>query len=246
MRIAMGPAGFTPEEANQLRRAMATFRHAGTIHTFEREMVERMVARGYDRGFAERCFWQIAGFGELSRATLVALAEADTFRSLGLDRRQALWAVQALKDQALPLFEHAAAGERPGSNLPPLEGDEPWLELPPMSLGEHVIEDYASLRLSLKAHPLALLRGWLAPKRVVPALGLWAAPPGRRVTVCGLVLVRQRPGSAKGVLFVTLEDETASPIPSCGPGSGWPSASARPWRRRGSSPAPVGWSGRDG
>jgi error-prone DNA polymerase len=144
----------------------------------------------------------------LTRATLVALAEADAFRSLGLDRRQALWAVQALKEPSLPLFDHAAA-DRPGSNLPPVEGgDEPWLELPPMSLGEHVIEDYAALRLSLKAHPLALLRDRLAARRVVPARCLWEVPPGRRVAVCGLVLVRQRPGSAKGVLFVTLEDET--------------------------------------
>jgi error-prone DNA polymerase len=77
-----------------------------------------------------------------------------------------------------------------------------------MSLGEHVVEDYAALRLSLKAHPLALLRDRLAARRVTPARRLWEVPPGRRVTVCGLVLVRQRPGSAKGVLFVTLEDET--------------------------------------
>ena len=90
----------------------------------------------------------------LRRATLVTLAEADAFRSLGLDRRQALWAVQALKDQGLPLFDHAMDAARPGSNLPAIEGgDEPWLELPEMGLGEHVIEDYATLRLSLKAHP---------------------------------------------------------------------------------------------
>ena len=143
------------------------------------------------------------------RATLVTLAEADAFRSLGLDRRQALWAVQALKDQGLPLFDHALDHAPPGSNLPPLEGgDEPWLELPEMGLGEQVLEDYATLRLSLKAHPLALLRDWLTRKRAITARQLWHTDPGRRVTVCGLVLVRQRPGSAKGVIFATLEDET--------------------------------------
>jgi error-prone DNA polymerase len=145
----------------------------------------------------------------IRRATLVRLAEADAVRSLGLDRRQALWAVQALKDAPLPLFDHAMATAGPGSNLPPVEGsDEPWLELPVMPLGEHVIEDYASLRLSLKAHPLALLRDWLQRRRVTTARRLWDVPPGRRITVCGLVLVRQRPGSAKGVIFTTLEDET--------------------------------------
>jgi error-prone DNA polymerase len=147
-----------------------------------------------------------AGIG---RAALARLAEADAFRSMGLDCRQALWAVQALKDPALPLFDDAMATLPEGSNLPALEGgEEPWLELPPMGLGEHVIEDYASLRLSLKAHPLALLRDWLEAKRVVTARGLWHADPGRRVTACGLVLVRQRPGSAQGVVFTTLEDET--------------------------------------
>jgi error-prone DNA polymerase len=77
-----------------------------------------------------------------------------------------------------------------------------------MGLGEQVLEDYATLRLSLKAHPLALLRDWLTRKRAITARQLWHADPGRRVTVCGLVLVRQRPGSAKGVIFATLEDET--------------------------------------
>ena len=90
-----------------------------------------------------------------------------------------------------------------------LDGKAPaGLELPAMGLGEHVLEDYATLRLSLKAHPLALLRDWLTRKRAITARDLWHADPGRRVTVCGLVLVRQRPGSAKGVIFATLEDET--------------------------------------
>ena len=114
-----------------------------------------------------------------------------------------------MKECELPLFEHAAEHARPGSNLPPIEGmDEPWLELPLMGLGEHIVEDYAILRLSLKAHPLALLRDWLHAQRFTTARDLWISDPGRRVTVCGLVLVRQRPGSAKGVIFATLEDET--------------------------------------
>ena len=331
MKIAIVAAGFTPAEADGLRRSMAAFRRSGQIEQWHRKLVGGMVARGYEQSFAEACFKQIEGFGYygfpeshsasfallvyvsawlkchypdvfcaailnaqpmgfyapaqlvrdavdhgvevrpvdvnyshwdstleprqrrgplmtavrlglrqvkglpapeavrivtarlkpyrtleelkrragLRRATMVRLAEADAFRSLGLDRRQALWVVQAHKDPALPLFEHAMAATPAGSNLPPLEGsDEPWLELPAMGLGEHVLEDYATLRLSLKAHPLALLRDWLTRKRAITARDLWHADPGRRVTVCGLVLVRQRPGSAKGVIFATLEDET--------------------------------------
>ena len=133
----------------------------------------------------------------LRRATLVRLAEADAFRSLGLDRRQALWAVQAQKDPALPLFEHAMATAPVGSNLPAIEGsDEPWLELPAMGLGEQIIEDYATLRLSLKAHPLALVRDWLTAKCAIPpaSAGTPTRPP---VTVGGLVIVRQRPETAR-------------------------------------------------
>jgi error-prone DNA polymerase len=325
MRIAIVAAGFTPAEADGLRRAMAAFRRHGHIERYRQKLIEGMAARGYSRDFAERCFRQIEGFGYygfpeshaasfallvyvsawlkchypdvfcaailnsqpmgfyataqlvrdaldhgvevrppdvshshwdstlepltrrrgplkaavrlglreikgllkdeaerlaaarerpcrdvadlkrrsgVSRPTLVTLAEADAFSSLGLDRRQALWAVQALKDPALPLFEQAAGAG------PPVEGAEPRLELPAMSLGEQVIEDYTTLRLSLKAHPLALLRAHLRPLHVVTAEDLSKIPPGRRVTVAGLVLVRQRPGSAKGVVFATLEDET--------------------------------------
>ena len=153
----------------------------------------------------------------LDRATLIRLAEADAFRSMAMDRRQALWDVHALKEGELPLFAAAEAnsGEhRPGSNLPPIEGgpagdgDQPWAELPVMGMGEHVIEDYTSLRLSLKAHPLALLRDHLRPRRLTTAKGIWSTPPGSRIAIAGLVIVRQRPGSAKGVIFATLEDET--------------------------------------
>jgi error-prone DNA polymerase len=135
-----------------------------------------------------------AGSGALGR-----LARADAFRSMGLDRRAALWAVEALGEAALPLFARLPDGAR---------APEPEIRLPEMPLGEHVVEDYASLSLSLKCHPLALLRDGLSLARIRPCADIARAPHGTRVTVAGLVLVRQRPGTAKGVVFVTLEDET--------------------------------------
>lgn len=319
MRIAIVGAGFTPGEADQLRRAMATFRHAGTIQMFERKLIDGMVARGYARDFAERCFRQIEGFGTygfpeshaasfallvyvsawlkchypaafacallnsqpmgfyapaqivrdaqehgvtvlepdvnasdwecrlqddgndaapalrlgfrqikgarqsdaerlvlvrgagfrdafdlwrksgLSVAALDTLAQADAFRSLGLDRRAALWALRGLGERPLPLF---AELDRPATT-------EPEVTLPEMPLGEQVVEDYASLSLSLKGHPLALLRPALAARGLVPAVRLRLARPSQRLGVAGLVMMRQRPGTAKGVIFITLEDETA-------------------------------------
>jgi error-prone DNA polymerase len=137
----------------------------------------------------------------LSPSKLERLAEADAFRSLGLDRRAALWAVRALRRAGdkddLPLFIHAS--------MPQLEPDA---ALPPMPLGAHVIEDYRHLHLSLKAHPVAFLRDDLAARGILRHEQLPAVSSGRRVTVAGLVLVRQRPGSASGVIFMTLEDET--------------------------------------
>ena len=119
-----------------------------------------------------------------------------------------LWAVQALKDPALPLFEHAeAAAARAPTCRRSRARTSPGSSCRRWRLGEHVIEDYATLRMSLKAHPLALLRDG-SPPAVTTARELWQYRPGRRVTVGGLVLVRQRPGSAKGVIFTTLEDET--------------------------------------
>ena len=153
----------------------------------------------------------------LDRRAIERLAEADAFRSASMDRRRALWEAKALKDRDLPLFAHAEAAEdasrdgqdgRRGHNRGAIEAfDEPWLELPPMTTGEHVLEDYSWLRLSLKAHPMALLRGSL-PEKPVLARDLWSMLPGSRIAVAGLVLVRQRPGSASGVVFATLEDET--------------------------------------
>jgi error-prone DNA polymerase len=318
MKLAMVAAKFSDEEANQLRRAMATFRNVGTIHTFEAKMVERMVQRGYQRDFAQRCFEQIKGFGsygfpeshaaafaqlvyisafikcrypavfacallnsqpmgfyapaqivrdarehgvgtrladinhsfwdntlergaddELTlrlglrqidgfqeewaeriaaargagfedvetlarRAGLPAramhlLADADAFRSIGLDRREALWAIRRLPDDApLPLFAAAAAREL---------GHDPAVALPRMPLAEHIVADYQMTRLSLKGHPMALLRPIFRAEGSASCWETAARPDGAWTTTAGIVLVRQRPGEGKAI-FVTLEDET--------------------------------------
>ncbi|MCG5480462.1 MAG: error-prone DNA polymerase [Ensifer alkalisoli] len=341
MQIAITAAGFSPSEADQLRRAMATFKRTGTIHTFERKMIDGMVANGYEPEFAERCFNQIKGFGEygfpeshaasfaslvyasswfkayypdifcaallnsqpmgfyapaqlvrdarehgvkmlpvdinhsdwdallegadlfnrdaidprheamrdvirsrkavrlgfrlvkglrrtdmetlvehrgddgyrsvhelwirsgLTRPVLERLADADAFRSIGLDRRAALWAVKALDEasavERLPLFDGAGAEDLQA---------EPAVTLPVMPEGEHVIHDYRTLTLSLKAHPVSFMRQDFARMGITCNRDLMKTPAGRRVTVAGVVLVRQRPGSANGVIFMTIEDET--------------------------------------
>lgn len=319
MRIAIEAAKFTPDEANLLRRAMATFRKMGTIGTMEKKMVEGMVARGYDRTFAENCFNQIKGFGEygfpeshaasfallvyisawlkchhpevfaaallnsqpmgfyapaqivrdarehgvevrpvdvnfshwdniledtpdirpalrlgfrqidgfskdnanllvdkraepyrtiedmhrrlrLDRRSFTALADADAFGSLNIDRRSALWAVRRLpNDETLPLFQAAAASEL---------AQEPSSQLPPMAESEHVIADYETTRLSLKGHPLHYLREELAREGVATCRAVQEGRDKARAKVAGVVTVRQRPGSAKGVVFLTVEDET--------------------------------------
>ncbi len=319
MRIAMEAAKFTPDEANQLRRAMATFRKMGTIHTMEQKMIEGMVRRGYERTFAENCFNQIKGFGEygfpeshaasfahlvyisawlkchhpevfaaallnsqpmgfyapaqivrdarehgvtvlpvdvnfsqwdnileetpdirlalrlgfrqidgfskrdtellvadrqepyrtiedmhrrlrLDRRAFTLLADADAFGSLDIDRRAALWAVRRLpNDETLPLFRAAATSEL---------AEEPRTKLPEMAASEHVIADYETTRLSLKGHPLQYLREGLATEGVSTCRSVQEGADGRRMKVAGVVTVRQRPGSAKGVVFLTIEDET--------------------------------------
>ncbi len=129
------------------------------------------------------------------------LAEADAFRSIGLDRRAALWGARALKTAPdLPLFAAAQARD---------EGVEAeTAQLPAMPLSEHVVSDYQTVRLSLKAHPMQFLRDHYAGRKFVTADALATIRDGRRVSLAGLVLIRQRPGSAKGVCFITLEDET--------------------------------------
>ncbi|MGH6779211.1 MAG: OB-fold nucleic acid binding domain-containing protein, partial [Bradyrhizobium sp.] len=134
------------------------------------------------------------------KRALILLADADAFRSLGLDRRAALWAVRRLPDDVpLPLFEAAAAREQP---------DEHAKALPAMPLPEHVVADYQTIRLSLKGHPMQFLRAMFARENVIACNVVCHAGDRQYVRCAGVVLVRQRPGSAKGVVFMTLEDET--------------------------------------
>ena len=337
MQIAIVAAGFTPPEADKLRRAMATFKRVGTIGALKEKFISGMLANGYAREFAEASFAQIEGFGEygfpeshaasfailvyasswlkcyypdvfaaallnaqpmgfyapaqivrdaadhgveirpidinhsdwdntlergpeaakrlhrrhegmrgdirstcalrlgfrqgqglkeaemrqlvsnrgagydsvrdvwlrngLPPSTIERLADLDGFRSLGLDRREALWAVRGLNrvggQEDLPLFQQA--------HDPTKEAD---FDLPAMPLGEHIVEDYRTIGLSLKAHPTALLRDELTDRRAIRSERLTEIRNGERVRVAGLVLVRQRPGTASGVIFMTLEDET--------------------------------------
>jgi error-prone DNA polymerase len=152
---------------------------------------------GYD---SVRDLWLRTGLGP---AVLEKLAAADAFQSLGLNRRDALWAVKGLLGtngaETLPLF--AITGR-------PEHRDEPDADLPPMPPGEEVVHDYRHLSLSLKAHPLSFLRETLSRRGIVPADALRDIPAGRVITTAGVVLVRQRPGTAKGVIFASLEDET--------------------------------------
>jgi error-prone DNA polymerase len=153
--------------------------------------------KGYD---SVRHLWLRSG---LSRAAIERLAEADAFRSLGLDRRDALWAARELggggANERLPLFDTAVNADI---------RNEPDFALPPMPPGEHVVNDYRSLSLSLKAHPLSFVRERLAARGMVTSETLRETPNGKRVSVAGLAIVRQRPGTASGVIFMTIEDET--------------------------------------
>ena len=146
--------------------------------------------------------WRRAG---VPAATLVQIAEADAFRpSLKLARREALWAIKALRDEPLPLF--AAASAREAATVP--EIDEPVVILRPMTTGGEVVEDYGHVGLTLRSHPVRFLREELSRRRFVTCAEAMQARDGRRLQTAGLVLVRQRPGSAKGVMFITIEDET--------------------------------------
>jgi error-prone DNA polymerase len=202
------------------------------IKGFSEEDAARLVERraaGYPDASA---LWHRSGLGRLA---LERLATADALRSMSLDRRQALWALKALGEAPLPLFANAMAKIVPAPSLTLPRGHGGgrsaertgggWQEPPPftyvaqseshaasllpvMPLGEHVVEDYRSTSLSLKRHPLAFLRGELAREGIVTAAALATVPVERRVAIAGLVLIRQRPGSAKGVIFITVEDET--------------------------------------
>ena len=325
MQVAIHCAGFTPGEADGLRRSMSTFKLTGGVSRFRDKLIEGMVGHGYERAFAERTFAQLEGFGaygfpeshaasfalvayasawmkchhpdvfccallnsqpmgfyapaqvvrdaqehgvavrpvcvnrsrwdctleprsdgkpgaavrlglrmvaglanhdgaqvvahrgnepyasieEISRragtpaAALERLAEADAFRSMGLNRRQALWQVRALAGTVLPLFAAADARGRPAPEIM-----EPPVPLAPMRDGGEVVADYRSTGLSLRAHPVAFLRAELRMRGMVACADLARTRDGCRVVVPGIVLVRQKPGSAKGVMFITVEDET--------------------------------------
>jgi error-prone DNA polymerase len=166
----------------------------------QQDMVEKLVAHRGGGYSSVRDLWLRSG---LTRPAIERLADADAFRSVGLDRRAALWAVKSLDEKSaaerLPLFERAGQDDLQ---------HEPAVILPQMLEGEHVINDYRYLTLSLKAHPVSFLREGFSKQGIVTNRSLDAVRNGRMVTVAGLVLVRQRPGTAKGVIFMTLEDET--------------------------------------
>lgn len=145
--------------------------------------------------------WKRSGVGA---STLQTLAKADAFRSLALERREAVWQMKGLHDQPLALW--AAADEREIRNHP--EVVEPTVVLKSMTAGREVVEDYSRLGLTLRDHPLAFLREDLQKRRIVTCAEASLLPDGRWTFAAGLVLVRQRPGSAKGVMFATIEDET--------------------------------------
>jgi len=322
MKVAIEGAGFTPARADELRKAMATFKYTQGVGQFKTELIEGMAARGIGPEFAERLVKQIEGFGSygfpeshaasfakiayasswmkchhpdvfcaallnaqpmgfyapaqivrdarehgvvvlpvcvvesswdtrlvapddagegsgpaghplrlglrivhgvaaihaarilaardqrafasvedlwrrsgVPLACLEKLAKADAFGALGLNRRQALWAIRGLGETPLPLLEAAERREEP-------------VALVPLTAGREVVEDYRATQLTLRQHPLFFLRGELARQRVIPCAGLRNTRDGRRVEVAGIILVRQKPGSAKGVLFITVEDET--------------------------------------
>jgi error-prone DNA polymerase len=316
MEIAIVAAGFTPAEADQLRRSMATFKAKGLVSKFRDKLVAGMTAKGYTEEFAKRIFKQLEGFGSygfpeshatsfahlvyisswlkwyypdvfaaallnsqpmgfyqpaqividaerhgvvvrpadvnhsmwdntleekdgkfcavrlgfrqvnglreddmqaliagrgsgytsisrlsdagVPQAAIEKLTDADAFRSLKLDRREALWEVPALNDKPIGLF----AGQLSESAM------EAQVTLPLMTQAEHVVQDYASTGLSLKAHPVSFVREKLDLLKVTATGRLAQLKDGDPVKVTGLVTVRQRPGTAKGILFITIEDET--------------------------------------
>jgi len=166
------------------------------IDGLQRDTADRLVARRPYRAVEE-----LRGRGHVPVHAIERLAAADAFRSMGLDRRAALWDSRALRQTPnLPLFAHADARDEG------LEAEA--AELPAMPLSEHVVNDYQTIRLSLKAHPMTFLRDHYAKAKFITADRLNTIRDGKRLSIAGLVLIRQRPGSAKGVVFITIEDET--------------------------------------
>ena len=177
---------------------MLSHRPGMTVGQRETDWADRIIAARTRRPFTS--LEEFARDTGLPKRALILLADADAFRSIGLDRRAALWAVRRLPDDVpLPLFEAATAREQPDENAKPL---------PLMPLPEQVVADYQTVRLSLKGHPMEFLREMFRKERVVACNDVNHHNDKRRVRCAGVVLVRQRPGSAKGVVFMTLEDET--------------------------------------
>lgn len=201
------------------------------LNEAEARAIEDAVRRHGPFGSIE-ALWRASG---VTVATLRRLARADAFRSMGLDRQAALWHVRALRDERLALFERTGAEVSRGAEVPWCQGVEgrrrdaepapltprhldtstPGLAstpgLPPISLPRQVVHDYAATGLSLKVHPISFMRAALDARGVTPNAALRDAaawPAGRRIVVAGIVLVRQRPATASGVVFMTIEDET--------------------------------------
>ena len=147
---------------------------------------------------------ELARRANMHAGSLVRLAKSDAFRSMGISRRDAAWAIKSLRSDILPLFADA---DRREQGIQP-EIKETPVALPPMTGGREVVEDYRSIGLTLRSHPVSFLREELTRRAISPCKALRTARDGSQISVAGLVLVRQKPGSAKGVMFITLEDET--------------------------------------
>lgn len=172
----------------------------GFSETDAKKLVEHR-GEGYD---TLHDAWQRSG---LALSALETLARADAWAGLGLGRREAMWEIKGLSDTPLPLFAAMETASLKGDNRPPGETlDEATVTLPPLHLSQQVVEDYRHLHFTLRRHPVAFLRDRF-PDSVRHA-SLVERAEGERVTVTGLVLVRQQPGTAKGVIFLTMEDET--------------------------------------
>ena len=190
------PSNATPGKIHPLRLGMRV------VHGLANEHAAAIIAARADQPFTGvEDAWRRSG---VPLAALEKLARADAFAGMGLDRRQALWAIKGLGEAPLPLFAAADAGR---VSIRP-EIDEAPVPLVPLTEGREVVEDYRATQLSLRAHPLTFLRDRLAARGIVPAARLARIRDGTRVEVAGVILVRQKPGSAKGVLFITIEDET--------------------------------------
>jgi error-prone DNA polymerase len=187
-----------PRDSQMCNRTSEFDADASPRNNGESDWADRIVAARKRRPFTS--LEEFARDTGLQKRALILLADADAFRSIGLDRRAALWAVRRLPDDVpLPLFQAAVAREQPDENAKPL---------PEMPLPEQVVADYQTVRLSLKGHPMEFLRERFTRERVVACKDVNHTNDRRRVRCAGVVLVRQRPGSAKGVVFMTLEDET--------------------------------------